>query len=136
MRHASELVARSRLRLAEKAGRLLLGSVSRFVGTGFVHSLAALPPDGPIGRHVIDVTILRKAYVDTYPLDASLPRHYRRSKAFDQRHLYRLQDTRVSPKSGLCWLPNGYVLGESFGSMIRLAGWERTALEAPLRGVT
>ena len=82
--------------------------------------------------HLNEMTVLRPAYLEDYPFDASLPPQFRRVKAFDERHLYQLRDVCVSPHTGLCWLPNGPILGESVGSLVRLLGWDAAALEEPL----
>jgi capsular polysaccharide biosynthesis protein len=82
--------------------------------------------------HIEDLRVLRSAYVEEYPLDASLPPQFRRAKAFEERHIYQLRDVCVSPRTGLCWLPKGPILGESVGSLIRLLGWDAALLEEPL----
>jgi capsular polysaccharide biosynthesis protein len=76
--------------------------------------------------------VLSPAHVEHYSFDPSLPPQFRRVKAFDERHIFRLRDVCVGPATGLCWLPEGPILGESVGSLIRLLGWDAAVLEEPL----
>ena len=126
------LVARARRTFAQRAFRLALGPVSGTVPREYVRSIVEHAGQSPMEDHLDDMTVLRPAYVEEYPFDASLPPQFRRVKAFDQRYLYRLHDVCVSPRTGLCWLPRGPILGESVSSLIGLLGWDSTLLEEPL----
>ena len=87
------------------------------------------------GRHLLGTELLAPAHVEHYDYDPSLPQWYRRSKAFDDRHVYRLHDVCVSPRTGLCWIPDGLILAESCtGGVARLLGWGGAALEEMLVG--
>ena len=76
--------------------------------------------------------MLSPAHVQTYELDPALPPQFRRSAAFDARHVYRLTNVCASPRTGLVWLPRGPILAESCGALSRLLGWESFVLEEPL----
>jgi hypothetical protein len=88
--------------------------------------------DQSVRSHVEEAQVLRGAHIETYSFDEALGPEYRRSKAYDERYLYHLNDVRVSPLSGLVWLPDGRMLGESYGSLIRLLGWGAVADETTL----
>lgn len=125
-------LARFRRRAAGVAWRAALGPVSGRLPRRYVASIVASLGDATVDRHVAAVELLESAHVEHYPLAEDLPLAYRRAKAFDDRHLYRLRDVCASARSGLCWLPEGLILSESIGSLNRLLGWGAGALEDPL----
>ena len=126
------LVAKARRRSAQVAFRTALGPISGAVLRRYVFSIAEHVGSHPVKGHIDDMRVLRSAYIERYPFDSSLPPQFRRVKAFDDRYVYHLRDVCVSPRTGLCWLPKGPILGESIGSFIRLLGWDDDALEEPL----
>ena len=131
-RDAGKLFARARRKAAQRAFRLALGPVSGAVPQQFVRSIAEDVGSRRLRPHVDDMRVLRPAHVEQYPFDPSLPPQFRRTKAFDERHVFQLRDVCVSPATGLCWLDDGPILGESVGSLIRLLGWDAAVLEEPL----
>jgi hypothetical protein len=102
---------------------MFLGRSAGLPAEHYIRSIVENMSDQSVRSHVKDVQVLRAAYVEQYAFDEALGPEYRRSKAYDERHLYHLDDVRVSPLSGLVWLPDGRMLGESYGSLIRLLGW-------------
>jgi hypothetical protein len=127
-------LAKSRVRAARGAARLLAGPVSGAVPHRYIRSLVEQSANPRIASHIEQTTVLAPPHVDHFAFDSALPQCYRRSKAFDQRHMYHLNNVCISPRTGLCWLPGGPLLEESWGGLIGLLGWGRSALEEPLRG--
>ncbi len=125
-------IARLRWKSARLSSRLLVGRSAGLAAENFIRSIIEKMSDQSVRSHVEDVQVLRGAYVERYSFDEALGPEYRRSKAYDERYLYHLNDVRVSPLSGLVWLPDGRMLGESYGSLIRLLGWGAVADETTL----
>lgn len=125
-------LARTRWEAARASSTLFLGRMAGHVYETYVRSLVAQMNDGAIRSHVEDVRLLAGAHVERYDFDARLGMEYTRTKSFDDRHLYRLSNVRVSPRSGLVWLPDGRILGESYGSLVRLMGWGAAVHESLL----
>lgn len=117
------LTARGRVLLARAAQQALLGPVSGHIPRQYVRSITERMHEPGIARHVSETLTRTEAVVERYDFPAEFPPWFRRSKAFDERHAYRLHDLLVSPHSGLMWLPGGPVLEESYGSLIRSLGW-------------
>lgn len=118
-----ELTARGRVLMARTASRTLLGPVSGGMPRVYVRSIAERMHEPRIARHVSECLTRTEAVVERYDFPVGFPPRFRRSKAFDERHAYRLHDVLLSPHSGLIWLPGGPVLEESYGSLIRSLGW-------------
>ena len=100
----------------------------------YVRSIIEQAGTKPTMAHIESIELLAPAHVEQYRFDLTLPAEYRNSKAFDDRYLYRLRDVCASPRTGLCWLPGGAILEESYGPLIRLLGWGDAALDEPLLG--
>lgn len=111
---------------------MLVGRSAGLAAENFIRSIVEKMSDQSVRSHVENAQVLRGAYVERYSFDEALGPEYRRSKAYDDRYLYHLNDVRVSPLSGLVWLPDGRMLGESYGSLIRLLGWGAVADETIL----
>ncbi|MEW2633699.1 glycosyltransferase family 61 protein [Streptomyces sp. NPDC048389] len=118
-----ELTARGRVLMARTASQALLGPVSGGMPRVYVRSIAERMHEPRIARHVSESLTRTEAVVERYDFPVGFPPRFRRSKAFDERHAYRLHDVLLSPHSGLIWLPGGPVLEESYGSLIRSLGW-------------
>ena len=129
-----DVLARVRCRVGSAAWRAALGPVAGSVPHRYVRSIAEQARKHPIATHLEDMTLLTPAHVEHYDLDLTLPPEFRRSKAFDDRYVYSLRDICVSARTGLCWLPEGLILEESYGHLIRLLGWGSYALREPLIG--
>ena len=128
------MLARMRRRAGRLVWRAALGPVSGSVPRKYVRSLIEQAGTKPTMDHIESIELLAPAHVEQYRFDVRLPPEFRRSKAFDDRYVYRLRDVCVSPRTGLCWLPSGAILEESYGGLIRLLGWGDTALDEPLLG--
>jgi len=120
---AAHHLARARWKMAKAASVVALGRTVGHLPETFVRSLVEVMTHKTIRQHVDEVSLLTGAHVEHFAFDPQLGPEYRRSKAFDDRFLYRLTDVCVSPASGLVWLPGGRVLGESYGSLSRVLGW-------------
>lgn len=129
---AARKFAGIRRRAGRAAWRAVLGPVSGSVPRSYVNSVVGSAGTKPIAAHIESIELLTPAHVEHYRFDAELPPEFRQSKAFDDRFVYRLRDVCTSPSTGLCWLPEGAILEESYGSLNRLLGWGDTALEEPL----
>ena len=127
-------IARVRRRLGALAWRSALGPVGGSVPRRYVRSIAEQAGTPSTATHIDSIELLAAAHVERYDFDPALPVEFRRSKAFDDRHVYRLRDVCASPRTGLCWLPRGAILEESYGSLIRLLGWGASVLDEPLVG--
>ena len=127
---ARRRLAKIRRRSAQAAWRAALGNVSGSIPGQYCRSMVEAGYRQEIRKHLLEFDVLTCAHVEHYELDGSLPAHYRRSKAFDDRHIYRLRDVYVDPQTGLSWLPEGPILGESYGSLIRVLG--SAALDGPV----
>jgi Glycosyltransferase 61 len=129
---ARRRLARARRRAGRLAWRAALGEVGGAVPGRYIRSLVERAWTQSLAPHLKEISLLAPAHVEHYKFDAALPAEFRRSKAFDDRYLYRLRDVCVAPRTGLCWLPGGPILAESYGSLIQLLGWNYSALDEPL----
>jgi len=124
--------AQLRWKAARVSSRVLVGRSAGLAAEYFIRSIVERMSDQSVRSHVEEAQVLRGAHIERYSFDEALGPEYRRSKAHDERYLYHLNDVRVSPLSGLAWLPDGRMLGESYGSLIRLLGWGAVAEETIL----
>lgn len=123
-RMRQEFAIRFRARSAKFLQRRLLGPIAGEIpGPGWARSLVEWLHDPAVACHVGQTWTRTPAVVEHYDFPSDFPPYFRRTKAFDERHAYRLRDVMVSPYSGLVWLPGGPVLEESYGSLIRFVGW-------------
>ncbi len=132
MSGSRHFIARARRKSGQVAWRLALGSVSGALPERYVRSIVEQAWRSELAAHLDEVVVLSGAHVEEYDFGGPLPPQFRASKAFDARHLYRLRNVCVSPRTGLSWLPGGPVLGESFGSLQRMLGWDNGVLQEPL----
>lgn len=90
-----------------------------------------------VDAHRVSTIEILPARIETYGLLERPPPRFHRSRAFDPLRIHRLHDVVVSPQSGLMWLPEGFTIGESVGSLHRMAGWDNVTHELlrPVRSV-
>lgn len=120
----SSRAVRFRVRALRRIQRLLIGPIGAAIpGPGWVRSVVERLSEPRVAHHVVQTWTRTPATIEYYDFPSSFPPYFRRTKAFDERHAYRLRDVMVSPNSGLVWLPRGPVLAESYGSLIRMLGW-------------
>ncbi len=125
-------MARARRKSGQIAWRAALGPVSGAAPGRYIRSIVEQAWRPEVAAHLDEAVVLSEAHVEAYEFGRPLPAQFRVSKAYDTRHLYRMRDVCVSPRRGLCWLPGGPILGESFGSVERMFGWDNGVLQEPL----
>ena len=86
----------------------------------FVRSIPEKSWDESLMKNVVTFRKRTEAVIEMYNLPASKDAWIRKSKAFDDEYMYELSDVTVSSSTGVCWLPDGRIIGESFGSLSRL----------------
>ncbi len=118
----AHVVARLRVRVADRLATPLLGEVAARVTDHTVRSLEEHAWRPEVARHLDGLTPWRCPALVTYDLADDLPPGFRRARAFDARPLADLRDVVVSPTSGMVWTDE-VVLEESVGSLHRLLGW-------------
>ncbi len=118
----NRLIAKTRYRAARAAGTLLLGRTGR-LPYGTVRSIGEKAWDSRLAVHVTEARVLSQPEVVDIPFPDDLPAWFRRTAVHDEQLVYRLRDVFVSPYSGLVWTPEGHVLLESLGSLLRLMTW-------------
>lgn len=91
--------------------------------TNTIRSIPEVMYRPAVRRHVTDISEISPAHVERYAFPAHYPPEFRRDKAFDARYTYALTDVVLGPESGVCWLPEGPVLQESVGALMRMLGW-------------
>lgn len=135
MRWWTTRIAAARVMVADRLTRGVLGPLAGGLPATGVRTLEELRFRPEVEAHVAAAVVLRPPTVVTYDLPPGLAPSFRRRKAFEERHLYRLRDVVVSPRSGLAWLPQGPVLEESVGDLRRLLWWggHRAELLLPRR---
>ena len=126
-------IAKARAKVARRVAQWLSGADALGMPARSVHSLAEAANGTVFRPHILGVESAFPPHLERYAFPAEYPVSFRRSKAFDESHLYRLQDVIVSPYSGLVWLPAGAVLHESVGSLMRIMGWGNNLWELALR---
>jgi hypothetical protein len=113
-----------RVRALRRIQRLLLGDIGASIpGPGWARSVIERLSERHVAQHVVETWMRTPATIEHYDFPPSFPPYFRRTKAFDERHAFRLREVIVSPNSGLVWFPRGPVLEESYGSLIRMLGW-------------
>ena len=126
-------IGKARAKAARRAAQWLLGADALGMPARSVHSLAEASTGSPFRQHILGLETVFPPQLVNYAFPDEFPASFRRSKAFDESHLYRLRDVIVSPYSGLAWLPEGMVLQESVGSLMRIMGWGNNVWELALR---
>lgn len=91
--------------------------------TNAIRSIPEVMYRSAVSRHVTDLIEVWPAHVERYAFPTHYPPEFRRDKAYDARYSYALTDVVIGPESGVCWFPEGPVLQESVGSLIRMLGW-------------
>jgi hypothetical protein len=128
-----QLLAGARVLLARRLNRWTLGPLVGRIPYTCVRSLVELLYDEEVKKHVVDVRTLSEALIVKYDFPGPFPLTFRREKTFEHRYLYVLRDVSVSPRSGLVWLQEQYILEESVGGLRRIVkGWDGV-LHEPLR---
>lgn len=119
----NEWLARTAVAAARGVRRVLLGELSGTLPQRNVRMLEHAMHEDYVRRHVADVRHVEEPFMKRYPFPGDYPPYFLRSKSFDRRVEYALTDVCVSPRTGFVWLPEGYAVQESVGSLNRVLSW-------------
>ena len=128
-----DIFAKLRLSFVRSLSRLMLGPIAGNVPTSIIRSVAERMSDKQISQHVDDIIKIYPASIAAYEFPPEYPLSFRRTKVFEERHIYLLRDVIVSPRSGMVWLAGDKILEESIGSLRRIIGWGSNLSEAMQR---
>ena len=103
--------------------RLVLGAPAGTLPWHWVKSVAGGYFRTSMQQALDSRVILHEPAIATYDFPDRYPIQFRRSKAFDARHLYFFQGTWVSPHSALAFIAPDWLLEESAGSLEKVTGW-------------
>ncbi len=117
------LFAKGRVWFSRRLGLVILGRVAGRIPFNVLRSLEQYLYSKEISLHIEKMTKLNDSTIVQYEFPKNFPLSFRRSKTFEQRYVYTLKDVVVSPKSGLSWFPEGLIIEESVGSLLRITGW-------------
>jgi hypothetical protein len=112
--------------LLEVARRLRIGLLGHLPGALPARSIASIEASHYkplLRRHVEKIEEVGNAQLARYSFPESYPAEFRREKVFERRLLFTVTDAVISPYSGLCWLPEKYLLQESGGSLEKILNW-------------
>ncbi len=132
----SELFAKARVKASRQLNRVFLGSTVGKMPFTSIRSLEEVIYRKSIKKHIVDIVAIHEPIIVKYKFPEDYPPCFRRDKTFEKRCLYLLKDVYVSPASGMVWLPEGYILEESVGSLLRIMGWGGILHEPLLRNQT
>lgn len=119
----SEFFAKARVKATRLSSKILLGSIAGGLPLSSIRSLEEVLYKEFIKNHVVDIIEIYESNIVKYNFPEEYPPYFRRNKTFEKRCLYFLKDVCISPDSGMVWLPEGYILEESVGSLLRIMGW-------------
>lgn len=119
----SEIFAKARVKASRLSGKILLGSTAGGLPLTSIRSLEEVLYREFIKNHVADIITIYEPNIVKYDFPEYYPPYFRRDKTFEKRCLFLLKDVYISPDSGMVWLPEGYILEESVGSLLRMMGW-------------
>lgn len=112
--------------------RILLGKPAGSLPWHWVKTVAGGYFRPGMQQHLEQLVLLHEPTIAGYPFEQRYPIQFRRSKAFDARHLYVFQGVWVSPHSALTFVPDDWMLEESAGSLEKVMGWGHILPEALL----
>jgi len=121
--------AKLRVILFHKLMTLLLGPIAGKMCKTAIRSLEEVVYRKQIKNHIVEIIKIHDPLIAKYNFPDNYPIHFRRDKTFEKRYIYILKNVCVSVSSGMAWLPEGYILQESVGSLRRIMGWGSTLHE-------
>jgi len=121
--------AKLRVILSHKLITLLLGPISGKMPKTAIRSLEEVVYRKQIKNHIVEIIKIHDPLIAKYNFPDNFPIYFRRDKTFEKRYIYILKDVCVCVSSGMAWLPEGYILEESVGSLRRIMGWGSTLHE-------
>jgi len=124
-----EFLAKARVRGCRQLMRVILGPLVGRMPSTSIRSLEEVLYREQVRNHVVHIIPIYEPIVVKYDFPGSYPLHFRRDKTFEKRYIYILKDVCVCVSSGMAWLPEGYILEESVGSLRRIMGWGSTLHE-------
>ena len=117
-------LAHARVRLMRACCIATAGSrVGRIPENNLIRSIPEIMHRPAVSRHVTEIREIWSAHAERYAFPAHYPPEFLRDNAYDARYSYALTDVVVGPASGVFWFPEGPVLQESVGSLIRMLSW-------------
>ena len=128
--------AKACVKASRQLNRIFLGPTVGKMPFTSIRSLEEVLYRKFIKNHVIDIMPIYEPNIVKYDFPEDYPPCFRRDKTFEKRCLFLLKDVCVSPHSGMVWLPEGYILEESVGSLLRIMGWGGILHEPLLRSQT
>jgi hypothetical protein len=106
-----KLYYRLRFNLLYNKERRIISKVIRSIGERFW--------DESIKKYVDSILLRTAPVIEEYKVEPNSP-WIRNSKCFDAEFTYEMNDVIVSTFTGVTWLPDGRIMGESYGSLNRL----------------
>jgi hypothetical protein len=117
------IIAKIRVKFARLVTRLSFGKHTGNLPNSVIRSLEEMSGQGIVNDVLMETRKIAAAEVIQYAFPDTFPAWFRREKAFDTKNVYILKNVIVSPISGMVWMPKGYILQESVGSLGRIIGW-------------
>ncbi len=74
--------------------------------------------DDAVAAHIGEMKAFRHAGAESYVFDTDLPEYFRTEMHFASRHVYRMKNVLVNPRTGAC-RAGGNLFQESYGSLSR-----------------
>jgi hypothetical protein len=118
-----ERLARVVVNLARVINQVMLGKLSGDMARRSISMLDHASYKPYVQQHLSSIREVEEPFVMEYPFPDDYPSFFARSKSFDRRVWYDLDDVCVSPRTGFTWLPEGYAVQESVGSLNRTLTW-------------
>ncbi len=86
--------------------------------TSVIRSIPELSMYSTVAPHIEEMKMIRHAGAESYAFKIAMPPAFRTEMHFARRHVYRLKNVRVNPRTGAC-RAGGNMFQESYGSLNR-----------------
>lgn len=83
-----------------------------------IRSIPEQSMDNAIAQHIEEMKVIRHAGAESYAFKMAMPPAFRTEMHFARRHVYRLKNVLVNPRTGAC-RAGGNMFQESYGSLNR-----------------
>ena len=114
-----------RFKLFRLAKRVILGPVAGTIPDHWIKQVAGGYFRPVMQQHLMQHIEVLPPTLDSYTFPDRYPISFRRTKAFDARHVFVFQNVCVSPSSAVAYVPPNWVLEESAGALEKVSGWGR-----------